>query len=93
MYVTHKCASDAPILSEVCCSSKSRVWERDRRERLNVSFNNLSLLLPNYDPATTLSKVEILQKAANYICDLQQENRNFLNGSSDEFACKYWPLL
>jgi hypothetical protein len=24
---------------------------------------------------------------------LQQENRNFLNGGSDEFACKYWLLL
>jgi len=51
------------------------------------------MLLPNYDPATTLSKVEILQKAANYIRDLQQENRNLLNGSSDEFACKYRLLL
>jgi hypothetical protein len=49
--------------------------------------------LPNYDPATTLSKVEILQKAANYIRELQQENRNLLNGSSDEFACKYQLLL
>ncbi|PNF16483.1 hypothetical protein B7P43_G07793 [Cryptotermes secundus] len=69
-------------------SSKSRIWERDRRERLNVSFNNLSALLPNYDPAATLSKVEILQKAANYIHELQQENHNLLHGSVDEFASK-----
>jgi len=77
------------VLSEGCYSSKSRVWERDRRERLNLSFNNLSTLLPNYDPSATLSKVEILQKAANYIRELQQENRNLLHGNLDEFACKY----
>jgi hypothetical protein len=77
------------LLNEGFCSSKSRIWERDRRERLNLSFNSLSTLLPNYDPAATLSKVEILQKAANYICELQQENRNLLYGSMDEFACKY----
>jgi hypothetical protein len=77
------------LLSKGFCSSKSRIWERDRRERLNLSFNNLSTLLPSYDPAATLSKVEILQKAANYIHELQQENHNLLHGSMDEFACKY----
>jgi hypothetical protein len=56
---------------------------------LNLSFNNLSTLLPSYDPASTLSKVEILQKAADYIHELQQENHNLLRGSVDEFACKY----
>ncbi|XP_021917040.1 uncharacterized protein LOC110828541 isoform X2 [Zootermopsis nevadensis] len=69
-------------------NGKSRVWERDRRERLKLSFNNLSSLLPKYDPASTLSKAEILQKATNYIRELQQENDNLLHGSLDEFASK-----
>lgn len=77
------------VLSKDCYSGKSRVWERDRRERLKLSFNNLSSLLPKYDPASTLSKAEILQKATNYIRELQQENDNLLHGSLDEFACKY----
>jgi hypothetical protein len=85
--LTHVCI--CKVLSNDCYSSKSRVWERDRRERLNLSFNNLSSLLPNYDPATTLSKAEILQKAANYIRELQQENHNLLHGTLDEFACKH----
>jgi hypothetical protein len=76
------------VLSKYCYSSKSRVWERDRRERLNLFFKNLSSLLPNYDPTATLSKAEILQKATNYIRELQQENSNLLHGSLDEFACK-----
>jgi hypothetical protein len=83
--LTHGCV--CKVLSKDCYSSKSRVWERDRRERLNLSFNNLSSLLPNYDPASTLSNAEILQKAANYIHELQQENRSLLHGSLDEFAC------
>ncbi|XP_069683827.1 serine-rich adhesin for platelets-like [Periplaneta americana] len=69
-------------------STKTRVWERDRRERLNISFSDLGSLLPNYDPGVTLSKVEILQKAANYIRELQQENRNLLQGNVDEFTSK-----
>ncbi|KAJ9582656.1 hypothetical protein L9F63_022995, partial [Diploptera punctata] len=67
---------------------KTRAWERDRRERLNASFNNLSTLLPSYDPAGNLSKIEILQKAANYIRELHNEKNELLAGTIDPSAAK-----
>ncbi|GLH08726.1 Uncharacterized protein GBIM_13913 [Gryllus bimaculatus] len=67
-------------------SNKAREWERDRRERLNETFNLLSTLLPSYDPSITRSKIEILQKAVAYISDLQKENKELVKGDKDQ-AC------
>ncbi|PSN34169.1 hypothetical protein C0J52_10056 [Blattella germanica] len=72
-------------------SDKTRAWERDRRERINASFTQLSKLLPNHEPTVTLRKLEILQKAASHIRELQQENRNLLQGTFDESAEKEEP--
>ncbi|KAF2895423.1 hypothetical protein ILUMI_10751 [Ignelater luminosus] len=59
---------------------KCRVWEKVRRDKLKKCFVNLSKLLPNYDPSLTLSNIEILQKAAVYIEELQQKLKDVLTG-------------
>ncbi|KAG8222423.1 hypothetical protein J437_LFUL008420 [Ladona fulva] len=69
-------------------SSKYREWERERRERLNVSFNDLGSLLPNHDPAVVTSKVDILQKSAAYIRDLKKENSDLLLGCANKIQTK-----
>lgn len=61
--------------------SKCRVWERERRDRLKSCFTALGKALPSYDPSTTLSKIEILQKAAAAIVELQGKNRELLSGA------------
>ncbi|BET03325.1 Helix-loop-helix DNA-Hypothetical protein domain [Nesidiocoris tenuis] len=62
---------------------KSRDWEKERRKKLNICFDDLSRLLPEHDPAITLSKMEILKKAAEYIRQLQKQNEEIF-GSNDE---------
>lgn len=39
----------------------------------------MAKLLPNHDPAIAPSKLEILQRAATYITDLQQKNKELEN--------------
>uniref|UniRef100_A0A182R151 BHLH domain-containing protein n=1 Tax=Anopheles farauti TaxID=69004 RepID=A0A182R151_9DIPT len=48
-------------------SPQNRIWEKERRERLNKTFEDLQRLLPDHEPASTLSKVEILQRAIELI--------------------------
>lgn len=50
---------------------KNRTWERDRRERLNNTFERLAKLLPDYEAKVTLSKIDILQKTIAYIEELK----------------------
>ncbi|XP_046391229.1 uncharacterized protein LOC124159455 [Ischnura elegans] len=69
-------------------SSKYREWERERRERLNVSFNDLGSLLPDHDPAVVTSKVEILQKSAAFIRDLKKENSELLLSKGSKLQAK-----
>ncbi|XP_071446344.1 serine-rich adhesin for platelets-like [Hetaerina americana] len=69
-------------------SGKYREWERERRERLNVSFNDLGSLLPNHDPAISTSKVDILQKSAAYIRDLKKENSDLLLSGANKLQTK-----
>ncbi|XP_055593280.1 mucin-2-like [Uranotaenia lowii] len=52
-------------------SPQNRVWEKERRDRLNQGFDSLAKLLPDYEPATQLSKIEILQRAIEYVESLQ----------------------
>lgn len=59
--------------------SKCREWEKDRRDRLNKSFVALSKLLPCYDPSITLSRINILEKAASHIEELQIKVKDFLS--------------
>jgi hypothetical protein len=69
--------------------SKSREWERERRERLNNSFNDLSKILPTSDNKAITKKMEILQKATTFIKALQEENAELLeSGGLEKSWCK-----
>lgn len=62
--------------------SKCREWEKDRRERLTKSFVALSKLLPCYDPSIPLSRINILDKAAAYIEELQVKVKEVLSSET-----------
>lgn len=59
---------------------KERVWEKDRRDRLNKAFNNLAKLLPQYTETqkNALSKIEILQKSILFVEDLQRQIKELI---------------
>ncbi|XP_019544286.3 uncharacterized protein LOC109414898 [Aedes albopictus] len=59
-------------------SPQNRIWEKERRDRLNQTFDSLCKLLPEYEPATQLSKIEILQRAVEYVEKLQNKIKAFL---------------
>ncbi|GLV38305.1 hypothetical protein CBL_05235 [Carabus blaptoides fortunei] len=63
--------------------SKCREWERERRDRLKTCFTALGRLLPCYDPSVVLSKLEILQRAAAYIEELQRKNKDLVLGDEN----------
>ncbi|XP_066996242.2 serine-rich adhesin for platelets [Anabrus simplex] len=73
-------------------SSKSKEWERERRQRLNTCFKHLGTLLPNYDPSVTASKIDVLQKAAAYIQDLEKGNKELVKGGNNKCYCEYFYL-
>lgn len=66
--------------------SKCREWEKDRRERQTKSFVALSKLLPCYDPSVPLSRINILEKAASYIEELQGKVKDFLSSETSNKA-------
>lgn len=51
---------------------KNRTWEKERRERLNITFDCLAKLLPDYKSKVTFSKIDTLQRAIAHIEDLKQ---------------------
>ncbi|XP_031620562.1 putative uncharacterized protein DDB_G0282133 [Contarinia nasturtii] len=58
---------------------QNRAWEKDRRDRLNNTFEKLAKLLPEYRPKVTFSKIEILHKTIVYIEDLRRKLRDVLS--------------
>uniref|UniRef100_A0A182NPD1 BHLH domain-containing protein n=1 Tax=Anopheles dirus TaxID=7168 RepID=A0A182NPD1_9DIPT len=64
-------------------SPQNRIWEKERRERLNKTFEDLQHLLPDHEPASTLSKVEILQRAIELIGKLQKKIKNLVEECKD----------
>uniref|UniRef100_A0A182P1R0 BHLH domain-containing protein n=1 Tax=Anopheles epiroticus TaxID=199890 RepID=A0A182P1R0_9DIPT len=64
-------------------SPQNRIWEKERRERLNKTFEDLQRLLPDHEPASTLSKVEILQRAIEHINKLQKKIKMLVEECSD----------
>ncbi|XP_063697258.1 uncharacterized protein DDB_G0283357-like [Culicoides brevitarsis] len=54
-------------------ANNGKVWEKNRRDRLNTTFDDLSLLLPPKDPPGKMSKVEILVAAIKEIGDLRKK--------------------
>ncbi|KAF6209768.1 hypothetical protein GE061_015518 [Apolygus lucorum] len=63
---------------------KSREWEKERRDKLNVGFNDLSKLLPEHDPSISLSKMDILRKAAEFIRQLQDQNDEIVKSGNND---------
>ncbi|XP_047111655.1 uncharacterized protein LOC124788429 [Schistocerca piceifrons] len=74
-------------------SSRNREWERERRERLNNCFKSLESLLPSHNPTASLSKVDIVKKAAEYIRELEKKNANLLEGNTDKECLEQVKLL
>ncbi|XP_022901295.2 SUN domain-containing protein 2-like [Onthophagus taurus] len=69
-------------------ASKCREWEKDRRNRLNNSFSELSKKLPCYQPSLNISKIEILQKAAGYIDELDTQVKDLLANNAPKATCE-----
>lgn len=61
------------IISLAIIFRQSKEYEKERRDRLNKAFDQLSSVLPDYDPISSLSKVEILTKAYDYIKKLEAD--------------------
>ncbi|XP_050526349.1 putative uncharacterized protein DDB_G0282133 [Daktulosphaira vitifoliae] len=53
--------------------SKNRMYEKERRDRLNVSFEELRTVLPISEANSVLGKAEIINHAVDYIRVLQNE--------------------
>ncbi|XP_050080009.1 uncharacterized protein LOC126567768 [Anopheles maculipalpis] len=64
-------------------SPQNRIWEKERRERLNKTFEDLQRLLPDHEPASSLSKVEILQRAIEHIDKLQKKIKGLVEACND----------
>ncbi|XP_058065973.1 uncharacterized protein LOC131215595 [Anopheles bellator] len=64
-------------------SPQNRIWEKERRERLNKTFEDLQRLLPDDEPASTLSKIEILQRAIELISKLQKKIKDLTQECND----------
>ncbi|XP_055325067.1 mucin-3A-like [Sitodiplosis mosellana] len=62
---------------------QNRAWEKDRRDRLNTTFEKLAKLLPEYRPKVTFSKIEILHKTIVYIEDLRKKLRDVLSTQNE----------
>ncbi|CAH0385934.1 unnamed protein product [Bemisia tabaci] len=71
-------------------SKQSKEYEKERRDRLNKAFDQLSSVLPDYDPISSLSKVEILTKAYDYIKKLEADQckpSQTMDGSCEKENC------
>lgn len=77
-------------METLCGFSKCKVWERNRRDRMKVSFTELEKVLPLYDPTKTISRLEVLRRAVSCIEDLKHRNRTAIseNGASEETSKK-----
>jgi hypothetical protein len=68
---------------------KCKEWERRRREKINDAFKNLSQLLPNYDPAKNVAKIDILEKSTEFVKELRLSNSRLLSQQAEtDEKCK-----
>ncbi|XP_055903744.1 mucin-4-like [Eupeodes corollae] len=70
-------------------SEKNKAWEKDRRDRLNKTFDELAKLLPKFDPSVVWSKIEIIQKAIAFIGDLHKRLEDYLTAKDPELLKEY----
>lgn len=64
--------------------SKTRLWEKERRDRINDYFKKLWEVLPMYDASKPLSKPEILIHAASTIKELDEKLKSLLVNTKGE---------
>jgi len=70
-------------------SIKCKEWERRRREKINDAFKNLSQLLPNYDPAKNIAKIDVLEKSTEFVKELRLSNSRLLSQQAErDEKCK-----
>lgn len=74
-------------------SEKNKAWEKDRRDRLNKSFEELAKLLPKYDPSITWSKIEIIQKSIAHIKELHERHEQYLLDKNPEVLGEHSDLI
>lgn len=70
-------------------SEKNKAWEKDRRDRLNKTFDELAKLLPKFDKSVVWSKIEIIQKAITFIEELQKRLEDYLIAKDPELLKEY----
>lgn len=70
-------------------SEKNKAWEKDRRDRLNKTFDELAKLLPKFDQSVIWSKIEIIQKAITFITDLNKRLEDYLEAKDPELLKEY----
>lgn len=58
---------------------KNRVYEKERRDRLNVSFEELRTVLPPSDNNASLGKADVINHAVDLIRVLQDEKLKISN--------------
>lgn len=73
-------------------SRRNKAWEKDRRDRLNQTFNDLAKLLPDHDPKSPFSKIEILQKSVALIDELNRKLKA-LNTEQAMIGTYTWLLI
>lgn len=54
-----------------------------------MAFDELSKLLPEHDASVTMTKIEILKRAAEYIKQLQAQNEEIIKLGSDSVLSKF----
>lgn len=59
--------------------SKNRVYEKERRDRLNVSFEELRTVLPSSESNASLGKADIINHAVDLIRVLQNDKQRMSN--------------
>lgn len=65
-------------------SPRNKEWEKERRDRLNKTFNELAELLPQHNPsAPAPSKIEILQNSIKLILELLERLKAFEPSDDD----------
>ena len=73
----------------ICFCRKNKAWEKDRRDRLNKSFDELAKLLPKFDKSIVWSKIEIIQKAIAFIADLHKRLEDYLTAKDPELLSEF----
>lgn len=68
---------------------KAKTWERDRRNRMNGYFKNLSDLLPQQLEGRKRNKIEILVQASRYIKDLHNKTDELFHSRASDSHSEY----